>query len=127
MRQIWEYNLFQNNMPQQKKNKNIGIRLGNKSASKTDNVGSTPTIPAYKLTLKSLGRVYKSEGETLEEALNKLQISGGAKATAVLIAERGERKVEKIINGNYAWKLFGKASPTMRMIALKRMHDIFDL
>lgn len=80
-----------------------------------------------KLTLKSVGRVYKSEGKTLEEALNKLQISGGAKAVSVLTAERGDRRVEKLINGNLSQRLFGKASPTMRMIALKRMHDIFDL
>lgn len=109
------------------KKKNIRVRLGNKANSKLANVGSTPTTLVYKLTLKSLGRVYKSEGETLEEALNKLQISGGARAMAVLTAERGDRKVEKIINGNYAWKLFGKASPTMRMIALKKITELVGL
>ena len=84
-------------------------------------------LDGYKLTLKSLGRVYKSEGGTLEEALNKLQISGGAKATAVLIAERGDRKVEKIINGINAQRLFGQASPTMRSIALKKITELVGL
>ena len=81
----------------------------------------------YKLTLKSLGRTYKSEGKTLEDALNKLQISGGAKVTSVLVVERGDRKVEKIINGNYAQKLFGQASPTMRSIALKKITELVGL
>lgn len=36
------------------------------------------------LTFKSMGSVYKSEGETLKEALDKLQISGKAKAMAIL-------------------------------------------
>lgn len=80
-----------------------------------------------KLTLRSLGRTFVSEGETLEDALNKLQISGGAKATAVLVAEKGDRKVEKIINGINAQRLFGQASPTMRMIALKRMKEFMGL
>lgn len=80
-----------------------------------------------KLTLKSLGRVYKSEGKTLADALNNLQISGGAKATAVLIAERGKRRVEKIINGINATRLFGQASPTMRSIALKKITELVGL
>lgn len=110
---------------------------GSKKKKFPDIVGRVPSSPfrvseisyqpTIKLTLKSVGRVYKSEGETLEEALNKLQISGGARAIAVLTAERGDRKVEKIINGNYAWKLFGKASPTMRMIALKKVTELVGL
>ena len=81
----------------------------------------------YKATLKSVGRTYKSEGETLEEALRKIKISGGAKAVSVLLVERGNKKIDKILSGITTHYLFGQGSPTAREIHLKKVKMLFDL
>ena len=78
----------------------------------------------YKLTVKSLGRVFNSEGDTLEEALGKIKITGGAKAMCVLTVEKGDQRKERIINANYAHKLFAEVGPTMKMIALKKISEL---
>jgi len=82
-------------------------------------------LPLYRTTLKSLGRVYKSEGVTLEEALSKIKISGGAKAVAVLKVEKDGVVKEKILNGAHTNHLFGQGSPTMREISLKWVKELF--
>ena len=79
-----------------------------------------------KIILKSLGRIYKSEGTTLEEALGKIRISGGAKAVAVLTVERDGVKKDKIINGRHAQQLFGNISNTAREVALKWAKQVFE-
>ena len=78
-----------------------------------------------KITLKSLGRVFKSEGTTLEEALGKIKISGGAKAGGVLLVEKGDKKRDKIISGRHAQQLFGNLSTTSKEIALKWANQVF--
>ena len=79
-----------------------------------------------KITFKSLGRVFKSEGATLEEALGKIKISGGAKAVAVLTVERDGVKKDKIISGRHAQQLFGNISNTAKEIALKWAKQVFE-
>ena len=83
--------------------------------------------PKYKATLKSVGRVYKSEGATLEEALRKIKISGGAKAVSVLTVEHGDRETDKILNPITTARLFGQGSPTTREIHLSKVKMMFDL
>ena len=78
-----------------------------------------------RITLKSLGRIFKSEGTTLEEALGKIKISGGAKAVAVLTVERDGVKKDKIINGRHAQQLFGNLSNTSKELGLKWARDVF--
>jgi len=80
----------------------------------------------FKITLKSLGRTFNSQGKTLEEALDKIKISG-AKVSCVLTIDNGETIKEKIIPGGLALRLFGKVSPTMKEIALKNIKQRFDL
>ena len=87
----------------------------------------TTSAQVYKATLKSLGRVYKSEGATIEEALRGIKVSGGAKVTSVLSIEHGDKKTDKIINGITAHRLFGQGSPTTREIHLNRVRMLFDL
>ena len=114
-------------MPRKKGTKNKGVRLGNKVASKTIKEGSTPSTPVYKTTLKSLGRVFKAEGATLEEALRKIKIPNGAKAMAVLKVERGDQVKERIINGIMCQRLFGGVSPTMQEIGFKQIKELIGL
>ena len=79
----------------------------------------------YKLTFKSLGRVFKSEGETLEEAIGKVRISGGVKAVGVLSIEKDGARGERIINGRHAQQLFGNISNTAKGIGLKWAKQVF--
>ena len=81
----------------------------------------------YKVTLKSVGRTFQSEGKTIEEALGKIKISGGAKAVSVLKVEKGEAVKERILNGIITHHLFGQGSPTTREIHLKKVCMLFGL
>ena len=60
-----------------------------------------------KLPLKSVGRVFQSEGATFEEAVDKIKISGGARAISVLKLEQNGKETVKILNARYTNGLFG--------------------
>ena len=104
-----------------------------KKGSKNKIKGGVPTnapfrlqgVSVYKATLKSLGRVYKSEGATIEEALRGIKVSGGAKVVSVLSIEHGDKKTDRIINGITAHHLFGQGSTTTREIHLSKVKQLF--
>jgi len=77
------------------------------------------------ITLKCLGRVFKAEGATLEDALKKIKISGGTRALSVLTVIQGERKRVKILPANITNQLFGYVSNTAKIIGLKYIKQIF--
>lgn len=79
----------------------------------------------YKATLKSVGRTFTAQGATLEEAIGKIKISGGAKAVAVLMIEKDGVKKEKILSGRTCQHLFGQGSPTTKLIHLKKILMLF--
>ena len=79
-------------------------------------------IEDYKVTLKSVGRIFKSEGKTLGEALDGIKISGGAKGVSVLKVEKGDRTKEVILNGSHTMA-FGELSPTTKMIKFKQISE----
>jgi len=81
----------------------------------------------YKITLKSLGRTFKAEGTTLEKAIDKIKVSGGARVTSTLTVERGTKTKERILSGRTTGHLFGQGSPTTRFIHLKKVLSMFDL
>lgn len=101
------------------------MKKGTKKVKKT--IDPTTSAQLYKAILKSVGRTFKAEGATLEEALGKIKISGGAKAVSVLIVEKDGVKREKIINPAHTNGLFGQGSPTTRAIHLKGVTQLFDL
>ena len=72
-----------------------------------------------KITLKCVGRVYKSEGKTFEEAIDKIKIPNGARALSVITVKNGEITKEKILNARQTNGLFGQGSPSARAIHLK--------
>ena len=86
-------------------------------------VGETAAPAQFKITLKSLGRVYKSAGETFEEAVGKIKISNGARAMSVITVENGEKKIEKLLNGRQTNGVFGQGSPSLRAIHLKGVRE----
>lgn len=81
----------------------------------------------YKITLKSLGRVFKSEGKTFEEAIDKIKISGGARATSVIKVETGDKEIVKILNARQTNGIFGQGSPTAKLIHLKGVKQILGI
>ena len=81
----------------------------------------------YKLTLKSVGRVYKSEGATLKEALAGIKVMGNAKAMAVLVVEKGDRRIEKIIYPQLAHRYFSNGGPTMKEYAYSKITELVGL
>lgn len=84
---------------------------------------SKPT--SIKVFFKSLGRTFTGEGKTFDEAVASVQVSGGVKATSVLIVEKDGVKKEKIINGRHMQALFGQGSPTTREIHVKQIKMMF--
>ena len=83
-----------------------------------------PKENLIKITLKSVGRVFKSEGKTFEEAINKIKISGGARSTSVIKVEKDGKEIVKILNARHTNGLFGQGSPTMKAIHLKGVRAI---
>lgn len=81
----------------------------------------TPKKPKISVTLKSLGRTYKATGDTLQECLDQIKISGGAKTLSVLTVKTGDQTVEKILSGSISQRLFGAGSPTTKMIFQKKV------
>ena len=79
----------------------------------------------YKATLKSLGRIYKSEGATIEDALRGIKISGGAKVASALLIEHGDVKKDKVISAITTHQLFGQGSPSMREYHLNKIKERF--
>ena len=77
------------------------------------------------LTLKCLGRTFKAEGTTLEDALSKIKISGGTRALSVLTVEQSDTKRTKILSGPLTNQLFGHVSNTAKIIGLKYVKRIF--
>ena len=81
-------------------------------------------ISSIKLTLKSMGRIFRSEAPTFEEAVDKIKISGGARSTSVLKVETGDKEIVKILNARYNNGIFWQGSPTMKFIYLKGVRAI---
>ena len=83
--------------------------------------------PIIKLTLKSLGRVFKSEAPTFEEAVDKIKISGGARATSVIKVEKDGKEIVRILNARQTNGLFGQGSPTMKSIHLQGVRKLLGI
>lgn len=85
---------------------------------------------SIKATLKILGRIYESQGNTVDEVLNNFKTQDWIKGAGVIIMEKwdGEKwlKKEKIISGNHIRNVFGMAPGTMRQVSLKWLKSIFE-
>src|SRR3990167_10274958 len=105
--------------------------MGRKKGSKNKSIVVRSEAPVssslYKVTFKIVGRTFKAEGKTLEEALGKIKISGGAKAISVLTVEKDGIEKERILNGRHTHGIFGQGSPTMKAIHLKQILLMFDI
>lgn len=79
----------------------------------------------YRATLKVLGRIYTSEGNTIDEVLSNFKTQDWIKGAGVLSVEKDGVKKEKIIAGNHIKNVFGMASGTMRQVSLKWITSLF--
>lgn len=86
--------------------------------------GKALGMDIYKLTLKCVGRIFKSEGDTFEDAINKIKISGGANALSVLSVEKDGRKKDVILRASHTQGIFGQGSPTLKAIRIKGLKSI---
>ena len=96
-----------------------------KDLAKLTGFGEKEVRSSYKATLKSVGRTFIAEGETIEEAIGKIKISGGANAVSVLTVEKDGVKKEKILSGRTSHALFSEVGPTMKLIHLKKVLMLF--
>mgnify|MGYP001562299012 CR=1 FL=1 len=80
---------------------------------------------SVKLIVRCLGRVYNSEGATLDEALSKIKIGNGARAQSLLVVIKGDSVREKILNASHTNNLFSNVGPTARLLALKWVNALF--
>lgn len=76
-------------------------------------------------SLKVLGRIYESEGNTIDEVLNNFKTDHWVKGAGVLSVTKNGVTKEKIIAGNHIKNLFGMASGTMKTISLKWVRQLF--
>ena len=81
--------------------------------------------PIYKATLKVLGRIYESQGNTPDEVLSGFKTQDWIKGAGVLIIEKDGIRREKIIPGSHIRNVFGMASGTLREVGLKWIKSLF--
>ena len=77
----------------------------------------------YKASIKVLGRIYKAEGKTLEEAISGLKPPVG-KGVSVLTVSKGKQQKSKILPALVTFRLFNPSRLT-KEIALKQMTIFF--
>src|SRR3990167_2507490 len=79
----------------------------------------------YKATLKSVGRIFKAEGMTFEDALRGIKISNGARAMSVLTVGNVGKETIKVLDPDTSQRLFGVGSPTTRDYHLNKIRQRF--
>lgn len=79
----------------------------------------------YYASIKIFGKVFKSTGSTVKEALLNFKDVGKVGGICVLSMQKGDIKRDKILNSRQLFGLF-QGSPTIREIALKRVSLLFD-
>lgn len=78
----------------------------------------------YKLSIKILGRTYESNGKTMIEALNKLDIKNVKGVRGIITVEHGQIKKDRILMPLQANRLFNSYG-LMKEIAIKNISYLF--
>ena len=78
---------------------------------------------SFKATAIILGKKYTAIGETVSDALSKLEV-GNCKGKCILVVQFGDQKKERVLMPFQAYRLFSK-SRLMREIALKQVSMLF--
>lgn len=83
-------------------------------------------VKVYNVSLKILGKVYGSEGQSVTEALNKLEAPKNIKGVGILTVSNGDLTKERILSPVNTFRLFN-GSGLMKEIAIKQISNIFGL
>ena len=83
-----------------------------------------PYIKPYSASIKILGRVYNSTGESVKEAIENLKPEGKCAGTSVLSITKGEVKKDRILTSMQTFRMFS-LSPMMKQIAIKNVSLMF--
>ena len=76
--------------------------------------------------LKCMARNYSTVGKTLEEAVDKIKIGGGAKAMSIMTVIKDGITREKFLNAFHTSHLFGNTSPTSKQISMQWIKKLFN-
>lgn len=98
-------------------------KLKNKDEDQITNDVSTISIPKYKSFVKVMGKTYEATGETISEAISKLNIKN-CKGKAIIGIKVGELTKERILMPDIIFRLFNNVGLT-REIALKQISSLF--
>ena len=80
---------------------------------------------AYTASIKLLGKLYTSAGETAREALANLTLQGTAKGVSILTVKNAETEKIKVLNSMQTTNLFSRARIN-REHALKNISALFN-
>lgn len=80
-------------------------------------------ITPYEATVKVMGKVYKSNGETIKDAIVGLN-TGNCKGKAILTIKHGDISKERILMPTVAFRLFNTKG-LANEIALKQASSLF--
>ena len=92
-----------------------------KTATKKATKKATKT---YSVSAKILGKVFKSEGATIAEAIGKLKV-GVARENTILVVSNGETAKERIMGMVQTNRLFNARGLTQE-VALKNISLMFE-
>jgi hypothetical protein len=81
-------------------------------------------VSPYTASIKILGKVFKAEGTSPEEAITNIHIEGRAKGFGVLTVSNGTQEKIKILNGFQTFRLFAP-QPLTRDLVLKNIIPYF--
>ena len=79
----------------------------------------------YTATITSFGKKYSASGQTVSDALSKIEVSGVARGKSVLSVARGTNSKDRVLSPVMTSRLFSK-SPIIREVALKNTSLLFD-
>lgn len=81
--------------------------------------------PEYSASIKILGKVYKADGATAQEAIEKLKVGNIAKGVSLLTVTKGKVSKDKVLPAPQTFRLFSP-SKLMRELAIKNVALMFD-
>jgi len=78
----------------------------------------------YTATIKVFGKVYKSMGYTIQQALDNLTVGGKIGGASILSISNGKETKDKVLNINQANRLFS-SSRLIKEVAIKNLSLLF--
>lgn len=94
-------------------------------ANRTAKTGKKADKGPYKAVLLVLGKTYSAEGETVLDAISRIE-PGVCRGKGVLTVSRGDARRERVVMPLALSRAFN-ASKTVREISAKGLASLFDL